>query len=177
MTSTLATTAPASAAFDPSAPLPDGCPDGRAALVDVRFSHGGTTVDRLDQIDPSNDDVIEMTWSGYADGCAASDGTPLIDVTLAVYAATSATFDLQENQQLAASATCGPDSSPCDNTDGRYRLAVTMPPMELSCTGQLDAVLGAALDVVGPNGSYYSSILRGTGPNRLIDSGSYDTLP
>ena len=67
---------------------------------------------------------------------------------------------MDDDQTLVASASCGGTAGSCaTGPDGRYQLTLTMPSADLSCVGQIDAVLGAPLATVGPNGSYYSASL------------------
>jgi hypothetical protein len=160
------------------APLPAGCPDGKASLVDVRFSNGrgGDTAD-LRQLDVGDGDTLTMSWQDFHGSCKTAGGGPAVDVTMAAYDAGSATFDPSIDQRLLPGwVTCGPSTSPCAPADGRYQLSITMPGIDVTCQVQAGAILGLPLEVVGPNGSYYNSVIRRDAKaNMLIDATNFET--
>jgi hypothetical protein len=87
-------------------------------------------------------------------------------------------FDPLVDQSLIAGwATCGPAAGECERSGDRYSLEVSLPSSG-ACAAQLDLVVGPPLAIVGPSGSYYSSVARNdNGPNNLIASGSPATSP
>src|SRR5687768_5459282 len=61
--------------------LPAGCPDGAGTLLVLQFDNGrGNTVSDLRQLPVVTGDVVMMSWTGFAPGCAGPDGTPLVPV-------------------------------------------------------------------------------------------------
>lgn len=162
------------------AALPTGCPDGSAALLDASFDNGrGGEAADLRALDLRSGDTLTMTWSDFAAGCTTAAGDPAIAVTLAAYDAGAATFDPTLDQTLLPGwTTCGFGQTACALTDGRYRLSVTIPTAEVACNVQAEAVIGLPLAVVGPNGSYYNSAVRGDQrPNMLIAATNVTTSP
>ena len=143
--------------------LPDGCPDGAGALTDVSYDNGhGDVVDDLRKMPPpSVGDVITMSWSGFAPGCAGPDGSPLMTVALVAYHSQTFDFDPSQDQQLLSGwDACGPDGPACTQVDGRYQLQLTVPNPGEPCYLQIDAILDRPLAVIGPSGSTYNGSLR-----------------
>jgi LPXTG-motif cell wall-anchored protein len=116
------------------------------------------------------------------------DGVPAVAVTLAVYGTHPDpelpypyAFNIADNQQLLDSVSCGVGTKSCESgtEHGAYSLSLVIPSAWDAgadpCFAQVDAVLGAPLAVVGPNGSYYTAATRGgSGPDMLIDAAGAD---
>jgi LPXTG-motif cell wall-anchored protein len=162
------------------AALPAGCPDGTSALIGVTFDNGrGAETTDLQTLDVRSGDTLTMTWSAFAPACRTEAGQPAIAVSMAAYEAGAATFDPSADQQLLPGwTTCGFGQTACSLTEGRYHLSLTIPPADVACTIQADAVIGLPLAVVGPHGSYYNSAVRGDErPNLLIADTHVVTAP
>ena len=162
--------------------LPDGCPDGAAALEGLTFDNGrGLVVDDLRQFPPlAIGDVVTMSWSGFAPGCAAPDGTPLVTVALIANHSQTLDFDPSQDEALLPGWDgCGLDGPACTQVDGRYQLQLTVPmPPTGPCYLQIDAILGRPLAVIGPSGSFYSGIIRPPayeGPSMLVSATNFGT--
>ncbi|MDY7101285.1 MAG: hypothetical protein S0880_08865, partial [Actinomycetota bacterium] len=134
--------------------VPAGCEaQGSDILVGEQFSvNGGTAVDDMRSLNVSAGDLVTMTWDSLAPGC--EDAV----VSLSLKAATSGAFDPSSNQYGLDSVSCGTGIQPCSQVENTLSLTVGVPEA-MSCY-QLDAHLGPALAVVGPEGSYYG-ILNG----------------
>jgi len=160
------------------AALPAGCPDGTGSLIGLQFSNGrGGLASSLWALDVRHGDIVTMSWDDFATACRNGSGDPAIAVTLAAYDNPEARFDPSVDQHLVDGwESCGVGAGPCVRSGGRYRLQVTMPDPAV-CNVQLDAALGLPLAVVGPNGSFYSSGARGTGPNRLLSAAAFNLNP
>jgi hypothetical protein len=158
--------------------LPAGCPDGPAALEGLSFNNGrGGQASDLRQLDVRHGDTVTMSWTGFADGCTNPDGSPAIAVNLAVYEAQGPLFDPAIDEPLLPGAqACGDGAGSC-GTDGAYSMSITVPTAPEACNVQLDAALGLPIGVVGPSGSYYSNILRQTGPNMLVSAANFGLQP
>ncbi|MGE0727325.1 MAG: hypothetical protein AB7Q92_04685 [Acidimicrobiia bacterium] len=160
--------------------LPAGCPDGRAALSNVRWTtDSGRESDDLATLGAAAGDTVTVHWQSFAPGCTEPDGTPRISVSLAAYDGGSAPFDRTVDQRLVDGwASCGAESTPCLPIGGPYSIRLLLPDTGVSCAAQIDTVIGLPLGVIGPSGGYYSNITRGDGgPNLLIGAGSLDTQP
>jgi len=154
------------------ADLPEDC-SATDALVDLTFTSPQGEASDLRRLAVNPGDTITMTWTGFAPNCAG------VDVALALNQSDTDRFDIDANQTLLPGyATCG---AACVPSDGVYTLSVTAPDNSSVCYFQIDAVLGAPLAVVGPDGSYYSSVLRRDGgPDLLVsakNAGSGCTSP
>ena len=85
-------------------------------------------------------------------------------------------FVLNDNQTLVSFDSCGGDGPSCTNPNGGFGpLTITVPPLSVTCNFQVDSVIGPPLQVVGPDGSYYSQDSRKangkpSGPNMLISA-------
>jgi len=161
--------------IDTPQPLPQSCATGTGALVGVTFDNGGADVDDMWQLNLHAGDTLTMSWSGTAEGCADPvTGQPIAPVTLAVYGGvTKDHFDKDDHQYLLGWASCGAPSTgaaPCTEDGGRHSLSLQIPG-EDNCYAQVDGVLGAPLDKIGPDDdeSYYSASTRDDeGPDLLI---------
>lgn len=160
------------ATYPQPALIPEACGvDGPAVLVDTQFEVNGVTAPSLRDFDLQAGDLVTMTWAGFAPGCEG------IGVSLSVKKTNLPFFDPQDNQQLLRPYDyCGPGGVPCGvGPDGRYRLSLAVPPVEVTCNFQFDAAIGPPLEIVGPEGSYYSTGTRVAngkpgGPNMLISA-------
>jgi hypothetical protein len=161
------------------ADLPDGCPDGAEALEGLSFSNGrGGEAGDLRALDVRHGDTVTMSWTGFADGCTADDGSPAIAVSLAVYETSSPVFDPGVDGPLLPGAeSCGDGAGSCGSDADGYSLSISLPTAPEACNVQLDAVLGLPLGMIGPNGSYYSPIIRGGGPNMLVSAANFGLEP
>lgn len=143
-------------------PLPAGCPGGEASLLGVRFDNGrGNTASDLRQLPLRSGDTLTMTWEGFAPGCEG------LAVTLAVYSTHGERFDPSSDETLVSHVSW---------TDGPNVLSLVVPSagMDEVCYLQVDAVLGAPLAMIGPNGSFYNSVLRRDGgPNNLVSAKNF----
>lgn len=109
--------------------------------------------------------TVIMTWTGYTQGCASV-------ISLSVKRADGPVFDPQTNQELLTFVACDAAGNGCTVAPGSYRLELTMPTFDQGgCHYQVDAVVGPPLDVVGPNGSYYSNVYRESFPNTMNETG------
>lgn len=132
----------------PNGILPAGCNAQGDALVDgEQFTVNGVTVGSLRELTVSPTDVVTMTWTGFAPGCEGAG------VSLSVKTAPSTDFDPGVDQYLAGFDYCGPGGAACV---APYRLTIDMRAIGTTTCFQLDANAGRPLEVVGPNGSYYS---------------------
>jgi hypothetical protein len=160
------------------APLPAGCPEGADALEGLSFSNGrGGHATDLRALDVRHGDTVTMSWTGFADGCTKPDGSPAIAVSLAVYETSSALFDPAVDEPLLPGAqSCGDGAGSCD-TAGGHSLSISLPTAPDACNVQLDAALGLPIGVVGPSGSYYSNVLRRSGPDMLVSASNFGLEP
>lgn len=146
-------------------PLPDGCPDGPAAVVGARFDNGrgGEEAD-LRRLPLRPGDTLRVSWDDFAEGCTGPSGAPLIAVSLHAYDLATPTFVMNVDQQLLDGwVACGAGLGACTRgADGRYELSIPVPgPAQSSqCNTQMGFVIGLPLAVVGPSGSYYNALLR-----------------
>jgi hypothetical protein len=162
------------AAYPDDASLPPGCnafsvlqglqyrvdPDGAGAQP------AGAPVGTLSALGnlPFGATVI-MTWTGYSTGCTSV-------ISLSVKRADGPVFDPATNQELLTFVACDAAGNGCTVAPGSYRLELTMPTFNQGgCHYQVDAVVGPPLDVVGPNGSYYSNVYRESFPNTMNETG------
>jgi hypothetical protein len=159
--------------------LPAGCPDVPAALEGLRWatSTGGDSTE-LATLGLRPGDTVTASWAAFGPGCVDADGAPRIIFSLAAYEGGATPFDpLVDQSLLAGWASCGPGVGECERSGDRYSLEVSLPSSG-ACAAQLDLVIGPPLAVVGPSGSYFSSVARNdNGPNLLIASGSPATSP
>jgi LPXTG-motif cell wall-anchored protein len=143
-------------------PLPAGCPGGETSLLGVQFDNGrGNTASDLRQLPLRSGDTLTMTWDGFAPGCEG------LAVTLAVYSTHGEQFDPHTDETLVTHVSW---------TDGPNVLSLVVPSAGTDdvCYLQVDAVLGAPLAVIGPNGTYYNSVLRpDEGPNNLVSAKNF----
>jgi hypothetical protein len=165
--------------------LPAGCPGGPSALVDPMWSNGrGGNETDLRRLNLAGGDVLTLTWSELAPGCQNADGTPAVTISLVAYDAGDSgvvnaapdRFDPSIDQRLLVSTSCGAEGGACTMSGGHWTLSLTIPEPspDLSCNFQAGGVLGLPLAVVGPNGSYYSQVLRGdSGPTMLIGATNF----
>lgn len=109
--------------------------------------------------------TVIMTWTGYTQGCASV-------ISLSVKRADGPVFDPATNQELLTFVACDAAGNGCAQGPGSFRLELTMPTFNQGgCHYQVDAVVGPPLDVVGPNGSYYSNVYRTSFPNTMNENG------
>lgn len=142
-------------------PLPAGCPGGEQSLVGALFDNGrGNTASDLRKLPLRSGDTLTMTWDSLAPSCEG------LVVTLAFYSTHSVNFDPHSNETLLTfvSWTGGPTVLslvvPHGTDEVRYL--------------QVDAVLGAPLAVIGPDGTFYNSVLRRDGgPNTLVSAKNF----
>jgi len=160
---------------DPASGAPTGC--DASDLVGVGFAHNGVDVGGsiVGLAGMNAGDTITMTWESVSSDCDPEPGNTPSPVSLAMKATPSGFFDQTANQPLVypwavAFVTAGEGGS----------VTLTLPSLVDSpypgCSGQLDAVVGLPLSVVGPGGSFYGSALRGGGPNMLVSAwnGTYE---
>ena len=152
--------------------LPAGCPDGSGALTELSFGNGrGDTSATLKDLPLRHGDTLTMSWAGVQASCLGDGTAPAGGVSLAIYRTQRVEFDQMVDEELVAAVDCGTTSTCAGGP--RYRLSVAIPSAAEACYVQVDAALGSALGVVGPSGSYYSSSLRGSGPNMLISASNF----
>lgn len=128
--------------------IPSGCTtQGEAMLTGEQYSmNGGAPVGSLGALGfVPNNATITMTWTGYAPGCEG------IGVSLSRKVALSTTFDQSVNQYLNVWSYCGPGGTACNGT-----LTLDLSQSDGVACYQLDANAGPPLDVVGPDGAFYS---------------------
>ncbi|MFN0026318.1 MAG: hypothetical protein ACKV2O_03885 [Acidimicrobiales bacterium] len=146
--------------------IPEGCTtQGAGLLVGEAYSVNGAApvADlRLAGEIPA-DATIEMTWDGFAPGCAG------IGVSLSRKVAPAPTFDANVNQYVNVWTYCGPGGAPCA---GSLTLDLSVS-TGVACY-QIDANAGPPLNVVGPAGSFYSMNERF---NTLISANNGGTAP
>ncbi len=153
--------------FDPPL-IPAGCDaQGPAILTGLGFSVNGSSFAALSSYQLHAGDTIVMRWSGFATGCSDAG------ISLAAKASGHPYFDPTDNQKLVSFDYCGPDGGACTRTGDFYMLTLTVPSQQDACNFQIDAIINRPLEVVGPNGSYYSDDSRSQngkphGPNMLI---------
>jgi LPXTG-motif cell wall-anchored protein len=162
------------ASYPANAELPLGCDS--SGVVGVTFAvNGGTPVGSLGDIGPIDaGDTLTMAWVDILPACdpAGTDQSPIV---LAMKSAPGPVFDAGVDQALDL-----PYAIDFMTTGEGGSLTYVLPPLNddsfPGCFGQLDAIVGLPLAVVGPGGSFYSSGLRGSGPNLLISAwnGGYE---
>ncbi len=155
--------------------LPAGCPEGGAALINVRFSSGTATSDSLRTLALVPGQTFAMLWDGFAPGCVG------VGVGLSSKAASLATFDVNADYWLYEFAYCGPEAGGTPCAAGANSLTLRVPPLPDVPCYQLDAHLTPPLAQVGPTTGYYSGSLNGK-RNMLISAqnggtGSCGPLP
>ena len=127
-------------------------------------------------------DTIVALWDTWTPGCED------VGVSMSVKKTDGPTFDIASDQALVRGPTGSEDFAWCQSgtdpclTGGVNRLQVVIPPAAVTCNFQLDLIIGAPLETVGPHGSYYTASVRqqaqtaglGTfntaGPNMLLDA-------
>ncbi|MEY2458458.1 MAG: hypothetical protein QOG30_288 [Acidimicrobiaceae bacterium] len=137
--------------------VPDGCgTTGTAVLTGQHYAkNGGSPVSDLASLSLVPGDVITMTWDGFAANCSG------IGVTLSAKKTQHNTFKPFTNQALVDHIYCGPLGDSCGASAPFGPLTLTVPTTQTACNFQIDATIGPPLAVVGPLGSYYSSVTRG----------------
>ena len=144
--------------------LPASCAGGSGALNGLEFSNGRDSANDLRSLGVHQGDTITMRWSGPSDGCRD------VAVSMAAYRAESVSFDPATNEDLLVWTSCGADGTGC----GTHSLSLTLSNAQDACYGQLDAVVGAPLAVIGPKGSYFNNLYRNDDrPNMLISASNY----
>jgi LPXTG-motif cell wall-anchored protein len=138
------------AAYPP--PLPAGCPQGAAALVNVRFTANGYTTATLYGVVAQPGDSIVMQWDGFVAGCSG------VGVGFSSKLAETPDFQPSSTYWLYDFDYCGPEAGATPCPAGAGSLTLTVPPaMDVPCY-QLDAHLGPPLSKVGPTGTYYGPL-------------------
>lgn len=137
----------------PQAQLTPGC--DYTGVLGVSYNvNGGPQSAALDALAPFGpDDVVTMTWGDVAPACVGSA------VALAIKDAHEPVFDPTDNQVLVG-------HSSTTLAAGAGSLTFTLPSLvgyQHGCNYQFDAVVGMPLTYVGPDGSFYSEVLRGDG--------------
>lgn len=143
--------------------LPAGCPEGGAALINVRFTAGAATSDSLRTLALVPGQSFSMVWDGFAPGCES------VGVGLSSKVATLATFDEVADYWLYEFAYCGPEAGATPCGAGPNSLTLRVPPLPDVPCYQLDAHLTPPLAQVGPDTGYYSGTLNGV-RNMLISA-------
>lgn len=148
---------------------PDGCDTAGVTGLSYTVNDGDPVAD-LQNIGPVRaGDVVTATW---VDVAAVCDGSP---VAIAIKSAPGPTFDPTADQAMVP-----PYGSETLTAGTGGSVSFTLPSLERAfyrgCYGQIDAILGNPLHIVGPSGSYYGAALRGGGPNLLLSAwnGGYD---
>jgi len=138
------------AAYPP--PLPAGCPQGAAALVNVRFTANGYTTATLYGVVAQPGDSIVMQWDGFVAGCSG------VGVGFSSKLAETPDFQPSSTYWLYDFDYCGPEAGATPCPAGAGSLTLTVPPaMDVPCY-QLDAHLGPPLSKVGPTATYYGPL-------------------
>jgi hypothetical protein len=116
-----------------------------------------------------------MTWLAVGEECDPP-GTEQVPIVLAMKSAPGPFFDATVDQALDLPYALDFLSAGLGEHSVSYVLPDLLDDSFPGCFGQLDAIVGLPLAVVGPNGSFYSSGLRGGGPNLLISAwnGGYE---
>ncbi len=143
--------------------LPAGCPEGGAALINVRFVAGAATSDNLRTLALVPGQSFTMLWDGFAPGCEG------VGVGLSSKVASLATFDENADYWLYEFAYCGPEAGATPCAAGANALTLRVPPLPDVPCYQLDAHLTPPLAQVGPDTGYYSGTLNGV-RNMLISA-------
>jgi hypothetical protein len=198
------------AAYPPPGSLPSSCPtDGRGVVQGLRFflipgpgtparpaqwtTDPGPTGDyatlrssrRFESFPASSvlpGDTVVALWDSWTLGCEG------VGLSMSVKKTNGPLFDIASDQALVRDAAgaegfawCQSGTDPCLN-GGVNRLQVVIPPAAVTCNFQLDLAVGAALETVGPHGSYYSASVRQqaqaaglgtfniTGPTMVLDA-------
>lgn len=146
---------------------PAGC-DGHSFLNPMYTTSNGGSGPDLSALPPLRQgDSVTFTWSGMAPGCDAAQA----NVTLAVKAAHSTLFNPSDTQHTVSAVTV-PGTA---NT-----ATIVMPSLadqDGNCAYQFDAVMGYALAVVGPTGSYYSAAIRLDNERSMLASSQLGRYP
>ncbi|MFN0027816.1 MAG: LPXTG cell wall anchor domain-containing protein [Acidimicrobiales bacterium] len=153
--------------------LPVGCPEGGAALINVRFTSATATSASLRTLPLVPGQSFTMLWDGFAPGCEG------VGVGLSSKVATLATFDENADYWLYEFAYCGPEAGATPCAAGANSLTLRVPPLPDVPCYQLDAHLTPPLAQVGPDTGYYSATLNGV-RNMLVSAqngGSGDCSP
>jgi hypothetical protein len=130
--------------------IPEGCTaQGPAVLVGALYRvNGGPPATDLGLFaDIPQDAVVTMTWDAFAPGCEG------IGVTLSRKGAGAPTFDPNINQWLNVWSYCGPGGPACV---APYSLTLDLSASPFLACYQMDANIGPPLEVVGPDGAFYS---------------------
>jgi LPXTG-motif cell wall-anchored protein len=138
--------------------------------------NGETPVVGLQDLGPLNaGDTVTMTWLAVGAECDPP-GTGQVPIVLAMKSAPGPFFDASVDQALDLPYALDFLSAGLGEHSVSYVLPDLLDDSFPGCYGQLDAIVGLPLAVVGPNGSFYSSGLRGGGPNLLISAwnGGYE---
>jgi LPXTG-motif cell wall-anchored protein len=161
--------------YPANAEVPDGCDAGGVSGVSFRVN-GQTPVIGLQDLGPLNaGDTVTMTWLAVGEECDPP-GTGQVPIVLAMKSAPGPVFDASVDQALDLPYALGFLSAGLGEHSISYVLPDLLDDSFPGCFGQLDAIVGLPLAVVGPGGSFYSSGLRGSGPNLLISAwnGGYE---
>ena len=152
--------------------LPTGCPDGSASLIGLTFGNGrGGQSPSLRDLTLRHGDTVTMSWTGVHEACLGDGTAPDTGLSLSVYRAEQVEFDQMTDEELVGWASCGA-GAPCGE-GARFALSIELPDAQEACFVQVDAALGMPLRIVGPSGSFYSSSLRGSGPDMLISAQNF----
>ena len=102
--------------------------------------------------------------------CCGTGGRRVVKawVSMSVKKTNGPTFDIARDQALLGGSTgafawCQSSTDPC-TTSGVNRLQVAIPPAAVTCNFQLDLVIGAPLETVGPHGSALHGLRASAGP-------------
>ena len=122
-------------------------------MTGVAFTAGRQS-GKLNELTLRAGDVLTMTWTGWAPGCAPVVGA----VSLVAHGTVLEQFDPAEDQPLLTSITCEGLDGCASGASGNFGLTLALPG-SVTCLGQIDAVTGPPLSAVGPTGGYYESRL------------------
>jgi hypothetical protein len=146
---------------------PAGC-DGHSFLNPMYTTSNGGSGPDLSALPPLRQgDSVTFTWSGMTPGCDASQA----NVTLSVKAAHATTFDPADKQHTVAAVTV---------SGAAHTATIVMPSLagqDGNCAYQFDAVMGYALAMVGPTGSYYSAAIRLDNERSMLASSQLGRYP
>jgi hypothetical protein len=192
------------AAYPP--PLPASCtgPNAGDVLVGYRaflIPLGGSGTDpggggdfagrslRRFQDDVVPGDTVVIRWDAWQTGCGS------LPISFPLKATVDGAFNINNDQMLFRSPNVPPagfrfcwsdltlgETCPRPGGGPGFELSFVVPQLRIVCGYQLDVIIGGPLEIVGPNGSYYSTAIRaqaqamglGTfntnGPSMLIDA-------